>query len=66
MKPLGIVFVGKSKQGKITKYLFQACDVERYTPTHYTNLLVWMNNCAKNNDGDKAELGKVINWYTKI
>ena len=61
MKPLGTMFLGKSKKGKITKYLFQACDVERYTTAHYTNLLVKMKICAKNNDGDKAELRKVIN-----
>ena len=34
LKPLGIVFVGKNKKGMITKFLFQACDVERYTTPH--------------------------------
>lgn len=58
LKPHGIVFVGKNKKVKNTKFLFQACDVERCTTAHYTSLLVRMNNCKKNNDGDKAELKK--------
>lgn len=66
LKPLGIVFVGKSKKGKNTKFLFQACDVERYTTTDYTNLLVRMNSCKKNNDGDKVRLKNVMNWYFEI
>ena len=47
LKPLGIVFVGKSKKGKNTKFLFQTCDVERYMTAHYTNLLVRMNSCKR-------------------
>lgn len=31
LKPLGIVFVGKNKQSKATKFLFQVYDLERYT-----------------------------------
>ena len=61
LKPLGIVFVGRSKKGRKTKYLFQACDVERYTTTHYMNLMVRMNKCKKNDDKDKAELKMVMN-----
>ena len=29
-KPLGVVFLGKNKNNKMTKFLFQVCDVERY------------------------------------
>lgn len=54
MKHLGIVFVGKNKKGKNTKFLFQVYDVEKYTTSQYTNLIVRMNNYVKNNDGDKA------------
>ena len=54
LNPLGIVFIGKNKKGRNTKYLFQVCDVEKYTSTQYKNLLVRMNSCKKNNDGDKA------------
>ena len=66
MKQLGIFFVGKSKKGKQTKFLFQSCDVERYTTSLYTNLIVCMNSCKKNNEADKAELKKVKNWYAEI
>ena len=52
--------------GKNMKFLFQACDVERYTTSHYTNLLVRMNSCKKNNDVDKAELKKGMTWYMEI
>ncbi|CAI9300099.1 unnamed protein product [Lactuca saligna] len=40
LKPLGIVFIRKNKKGNNTKFLFQVCDVERYTMPHYTNLMV--------------------------
>ena len=66
MKPLGIFFVGKSKKGKQTNFLFQSCDVERYTTAKYTNLIVHMNSCKKNNDRDKSKLKKVMNWYAEI
>lgn len=46
-KPLGIVFTWKNKKGKDTKFLFQAYDVERYTSSQYTNLLVRINSCNK-------------------
>lgn len=56
MKPLGNVFVGKNKKEKNTKFLFQACDVESYTSSQYTNLMVHMNSCKKNNYGDNAKI----------
>ena len=56
VKPLGIVFVGKNKIGKNTKFLYQVCDVEKYTSSQYTNLLVRINICKKNNDGEKVEI----------
>lgn len=65
-KPFGIVFVGKNKNEKNTKYLFQACDIERYTTTQYMNLLFHMNSCKKSNDGDKEKLKKIIKWYSEI
>ncbi|CAI9290472.1 unnamed protein product [Lactuca saligna] len=46
--------------GNNTKVLYQACDVERYTSLHYTNLMVRMNSYAKNNDKEKAEIWKII------
>lgn len=54
LKPLGIVFIGKNKKGNNSKFLFQVVDVERYTTSHYTSLLVRMNGCEKNNDKEKA------------
>ncbi|KAL7610282.1 hypothetical protein Lser_V15G13610 [Lactuca serriola] len=66
LKPLGLVFSGKDKNGKAKRFLFQENEVERYTTAQYTNFMVRMNNYTKNNDGDKAELKKVMSWYTKI
>lgn len=66
MKPLGIGFIGKNKKSNNTKFPFQVCDTERYTTPHYTNLMVRMNNCEKNNEKEKAEIRKVINWYAEI
>ena len=66
LKPLGLVFAGKDKNGKAKRFLFQANEVERYTTVQYTKFMVRMNNCKKNNDGDKAELKKVMRWYTEI
>ena len=48
------------------EFLFQAYDFQRYTTSHSTNLIVRMNSCAKNNEGDKAEIRKVVNWYAGI
>ena len=48
------------------KFLFQACDVEIYTTAHYTNLIVRMNSCKKNNEGNKAKIKKIMNWYSEI
>lgn len=44
LKPLGVVFVGKNKHNKVTKFIFQIFYVERYTNSQYTNLLVRLNN----------------------
>ena len=66
LKPFGLVFSGKDKSGKSKKFLFQAAEVERYSTSQYTNLIVRMNHCKKNNDGNKKELKKIINWYTEI
>ena len=55
-----------NKNRKNTKFLFQACNVERYTTSHYTNLIVCRNSCKKNNDGDKDETEKIIKWYLEI
>lgn len=56
----------KNKKGNNTKFLFQVCDVERYTTSYYTNLMIQMNNRAKNNENEKAEIHKVANWYAEI
>ena len=37
LKPFGLVFTGKDKNGKAKRFLFQACEVERYTTSQYTN-----------------------------
>ena len=66
LKPFGMVFVGKDKSGKAKWFLFQACEVERYTASQYTNFKVHMTNNKKNNKGDKKELKKNISWYTEI
>ena len=66
LKPLGIVFVGKNKKGNNTKFLFQVCDVERYNSCQYINLMVQMNSCAKNNDKEKAETRKIVNYYDEV
>lgn len=62
LKPLGVVFVGKNKNKKVTKFLFQVCDVERYMNSQYMNLLVCLNNCMRNTTGDKDEVQKMIIW----
>lgn len=66
LKPLGNAFIGKNKKGKNIKFLFQSCDGERYTYPHYTNLIVRMNSCVKNNDGNKVEIKKIINQYAEV
>lgn len=33
LKPLGLVFFGKDKNGKAKRFLFQNSEVERYTPS---------------------------------
>ena len=55
VKPLGIVFVRKSKNNNTTKFSSIVEDVERYTNTHYTNQLVRINNCKRIIKGDKAD-----------
>lgn len=66
LNPLGIVFLGKNKKGNNSKFPFQVCDVERYTTAHYTNLLVRMNSCEKNNDKEKAQIQNIVNQYVEI
>lgn len=66
LKPLGIAFVAKNKKGNNSKFLFQVCDVERYTTSHYTNLFVQMNSCDRNNDKEKADIRKIVNWIRRI
>ncbi|CAI9304104.1 unnamed protein product [Lactuca saligna] len=66
LKPLGITFTGKNKKGTSMKSLFQVNEIERFTFSHYTNLLIRMNNCAKNSDKEKAETKKIINLYYEI
>lgn len=39
-QPYGVVFQGKNKKGTLTKFLFQITDLERYTTSHYTNILI--------------------------
>lgn len=63
LKPMGIVFFGKNKKSIVTKFLFQMNDIEKYTSSHYTNLLIRMERCAKNSDKEKVEIKKMVNWY---
>ena len=60
LKPFGLVFAGKETKGKAKRFLFQVGEIERYTTSQYTNFIVRMNSCTKNNDGDKKELKKVL------
>ncbi|CAH1453467.1 unnamed protein product [Lactuca virosa] len=39
-QPLGVVFRGKNRNGRMTKFLFQVSDLEMYTNSEYTNLLI--------------------------
>ena len=55
-KPLGVVFLGKNKNRKMTKFLFQVYDVDRYTNSQYTSLLVHLGNYKKNTIEDKAKI----------
>lgn len=66
LKPLGIAFVGKNKKGKYSKFLFQVCDVERYTTSHYANLLVSMKSCNKKMEKRRQKIRKIVNWYAEI
>ncbi|CAI9263199.1 unnamed protein product [Lactuca saligna] len=66
LKPLGIVLAGKDKAGRAKRFLFQTCEVERCTNSQYTNLIVRINHCKKNSEGDKKEIKKVISWYMEI
>ena len=66
LKPFGMVFSGSDTKGKLKKFLFKVSEIERYTSAQYTNFIVRMNNCKRNNEGDKKELKKVINWYSEV
>ena len=61
-----MVFSGRDTKGKPKKFLFKVSEIERYTSAQYTNFIVRMNNCKRNNEGDKKELKKVINWYSEV
>lgn len=47
-KPLGFVFVGKNEKNHITKFLFQVCDMDRYTKSQHMSVLIRLNNCKRN------------------
>lgn len=66
LKPYGIVFVGKGKNGKQSTFLFHTNNVERYTTGQYTNLIVRINSCKKNSEEDKAEMRKIMNCYVEV
>ena len=65
LKPFGMVFAGKDTKGKPKKFLFKVSEIERYTTSQYTNFIVRMNNCTKNNEGDRKELKKIITGIQK-
>lgn len=65
-KPFGVVFQGKNKKGKLTKFLFQVNNIEKYSSSHFLNILIRINNCKKNDNKDKAKIRKIIIWYMKI
>ena len=66
VKPLAIVFVGKNKNNKNTKFLLRVENVERYTNSQYTDLLVRINYGKRNTEGDKADTRRTIVWYMEI
>ncbi|CAI9287226.1 unnamed protein product [Lactuca saligna] len=66
VKLLGVVFVWKNQKDKITMFLFQVCDVEKYANSQYTNLLVRIHNCKRNIEGDKTEIRITIGWHMEI
>ena len=66
LKPFGMVFAGKDTNGKPKKFFFKVSEIERYTSSQYMNFIVFMNNCNKNNEGDKKDLKKTITWYAEI
>ncbi|KAL7586161.1 hypothetical protein Lser_V15G40639 [Lactuca serriola] len=66
LKPFGMVFSGRDTKGKPKKFLFKASEIERYNSSQYTHFIVRMNNCKKNNEGDKKDLKKVISWYGEV
>ncbi|CAI9294418.1 unnamed protein product [Lactuca saligna] len=60
LKPLGVVFAGKDKAGRVKRLLFQTYEVERYATSQFTNLIVRMNQRRKNSEGDKKEIKKEV------
>ncbi|KAL7607148.1 hypothetical protein Lser_V15G19426 [Lactuca serriola] len=66
LKPFGMVFSGRDTKGKPKKFLFKVSEIERYNSSQYTHFIVRMNNCKKNNEGDKKDLKKVISWYGEV
>ncbi|CAI9299023.1 unnamed protein product [Lactuca saligna] len=48
------------KEVKVAMEVSKHWKIERYTTAQYTNFIVRMNNCKKNNKGDKIELKKVM------
>ena len=61
-----MVFSGRDTKGKPKKFLFKVSEVERYNSSQYTHFIVRMNNCKKNNEGDKKDLKKVISRYGEV
>ncbi|KAL7587313.1 hypothetical protein Lser_V15G40383 [Lactuca serriola] len=66
LKPFGMVFSGRDTKGKPKKFLFKVSEIERYNSSQYTHFIVRMNNCKKNNEGDKKDLKKLISWYGEV
>ncbi|CAH1435832.1 unnamed protein product [Lactuca virosa] len=64
--PLGYVFIRKGKKESRKKFLFRVDDVESYSNTHLTSILLHINNCQRNKNEDRAKIRKIIHWYMKI
>ena len=56
----------KRQEGEIKEVFIPVFRDRRYTTSQSTNFIVRMNNCKKTNDGDKAEIRKIMTWYSEI
>lgn len=65
-QPLGVVFQWKSSKGGKKNFLFRTDDIERYTKSHLSSILLCINNCQKNENEDIMEICKIILWYMEI